>query len=163
MTPASLIPSLQRAICRFCVLPVESTDRFGRTGAEVISDININLVMVEDGQVFAYRRYLSGCDAKAVLDAQFRARRHRDGVWQVEDGITRPWELRRGRCAAERIASVAPGYSQQLRAAGSSRATGRGSLVRRPAVNPEGVGQGGGCGTDTATRERRLLRHGARP
>jgi hypothetical protein len=28
--------------------------------AEVISDININLAMVEDGQAFANRQYLSG-------------------------------------------------------------------------------------------------------
>jgi endonuclease YncB( thermonuclease family) len=74
-----------------------STDRYGRTVAEVISDININQVMVEDGQAFAYRRYLSSCDAKEYLDAEYRASRHRYGVWQVEGGITRPWDFRRGR------------------------------------------------------------------
>lgn len=74
-----------------------TTDRYGRMVAEVISDININLVMVEDGQAFAYRRYLSGCDVKEVLDAEYRASRHRHGVWQVKGGITRPWNFRRGR------------------------------------------------------------------
>ncbi len=73
-----------------------TTDRYGRTVAEVISDININLVMVEDGQAFAYRRHLRGCDAKDYLDAEFRASRHRHGVWQLEGGITRPWDFRRG-------------------------------------------------------------------
>ena len=34
------------------ILP-RTTDRCGRTVAEVISDININLVLVEDGQAFA--------------------------------------------------------------------------------------------------------------
>jgi endonuclease YncB( thermonuclease family) len=53
------------------ILP-HTTDRYGRTVAEVISDININLVMVEDGQAFAYRRYLGDCDAKEYLDAEFR-------------------------------------------------------------------------------------------
>ncbi|MFZ0407468.1 MAG: thermonuclease family protein [Cyanobium sp.] len=53
-----------------------TTDRYSRTVAEVISDININLVMVEDGQAFAYRRYLSGCDAKEYLGAEYRASRH---------------------------------------------------------------------------------------
>jgi endonuclease YncB( thermonuclease family) len=72
-----------------------TTDRYGRTVAVVISDININLAMVEDGQAFAYRRYLSGCDAKEYLDAEFRASRHRFGVWQVRGGITRPWDFRR--------------------------------------------------------------------
>lgn len=33
--------------------------------AEVISQINIGLAMVEDGPAFAYRRYLNGCDASA--------------------------------------------------------------------------------------------------
>ena len=78
-------------------LEVKTTDRYGRTVAEVISEINLNLAMVEDGQAFAYRRYLSGCDAKEYLDAEYRASRSRYGVWQVEGGITRPWDFRRGR------------------------------------------------------------------
>jgi endonuclease YncB( thermonuclease family) len=86
-----------------------TTDRYGRTVAEVISDININLVMVEDGQAFAYRRYLSGCDAKEYLDAEFRASRHRYGVWQQEGGITRPWDFRRGRPAAVIPDGTTPG------------------------------------------------------
>ena len=74
----------------------KTIDRYGRTVAEVISDININLVMVEDGQAFAYRRYLAACDAREYLEAEYRASRHRYGVWQVEGGITRPWDFRRG-------------------------------------------------------------------
>jgi hypothetical protein len=74
-----------------------TTDRYGRTVAEVTSDINVNLALVEDGQAFAYRQYLGGCDAKEYLDAEYRASRHRYGVWQVEGGITRPWDFRRGR------------------------------------------------------------------
>jgi hypothetical protein len=61
----------------------------------VISAINLNLVMVEDGQAFAYRQYLGGCNAKEYLDAEHRASRHRYGVWQVEGGIIRPWDFRR--------------------------------------------------------------------
>ena len=86
-----------------------TTDRYGRTVAEVISDINVNLVMVEDGQAFAYRRYLSGCDAKEYLDAEFRASRHRYGVWQQEGGITRPWDFRRGRTTAVIPDGTTPG------------------------------------------------------
>ncbi|MFM8975007.1 MAG: thermonuclease family protein [Vulcanococcus sp.] len=82
-------------IGREVTLDVKTTDRYGRTVAEVISDINLNLVMVDDGQAFAYRKYLGGCDAKEYLDAEFRASRHRYGVWQVEGGITRPWDFRR--------------------------------------------------------------------
>jgi endonuclease YncB( thermonuclease family) len=81
-------------------LEVKTTDRYGRSVAEVISDVNINLALVEDGQAFAYRQYLSGCDAKEYLDAEYRASRRRFGVWQVEGGITRPWDFRRGRRSA---------------------------------------------------------------
>ena len=69
-------------------------DRYGRTVAELIHELNINLVMVEDGQAFAYRQYLKGCDAKEYMDAEYRASRHRFGVWQVEGGIPRPWNFR---------------------------------------------------------------------
>ncbi|MCP9883477.1 thermonuclease family protein [Cyanobium sp. Alchichica 3B3-8F6] len=78
-------------------LEVKTTDRYGRSVTEVISDTNINLVLVEDGQAFAYRQYLSGCDAKEYLDAEHRASRRRYGIWQVPGGITRPWDFRRGR------------------------------------------------------------------
>jgi endonuclease YncB( thermonuclease family) len=76
------------------ILP-HSIDRYGRTVAEVIADINLNLVMVEDGQAFAYRRYLGSCDAREYLEAEFRASRHHFGVWQLEGGIPRPWTFRR--------------------------------------------------------------------
>jgi endonuclease YncB( thermonuclease family) len=78
-------------------LDVKTTDRYGRMVAEVFSAININLVMVEDGMAFAYRRYLGGCAAGEYLDAEFRASRRRYGVWQVRGGITRPWDYRRRR------------------------------------------------------------------
>jgi endonuclease YncB( thermonuclease family) len=79
-------------------LDVKTNDRYGRTVAEVISEINIGLALVEDGQAFAYRQYLSDCDAREYLDAEFRASRRRHGVWQVPGGITRPWDFRRSPC-----------------------------------------------------------------
>ena len=90
-------------------LEVKTTDRYGRSVAEVISDININLALVEDGQAFAYRQYLSGCDAKEYLDAEYRASRRRYGIWQVEGGITRPWDFRRGRRSAVIPDGTTPG------------------------------------------------------
>jgi endonuclease YncB( thermonuclease family) len=86
-------------IGREVVIDVKTTDRYGRTVAEVISGVNINLAMVEDGQAFAYRQYLGGCNAREYLDAEVRASRSRYGVWQVPGGITRPWDFRRGRKA----------------------------------------------------------------
>nr|WP_259736228.1 thermonuclease family protein [Synechococcus sp. CS-1329] len=75
----------------------QTVDRFGRTVAEVISDINLGLAMVEDGEAFAFRRYLVSCDAGEYLAAEDRAMRSRFGVWQVPGGITRPWDFRRSR------------------------------------------------------------------
>jgi endonuclease YncB( thermonuclease family) len=90
-------------------LDIKTTDRYGRSVAEVISEININLALVEDGQAFAYRQYLSGCDAKEYLDAEYRASRRRYGVWQVEGGITRPWDFRRARRSAVIPDGTTPG------------------------------------------------------
>jgi endonuclease YncB( thermonuclease family) len=91
---------------REVTIEVHATDRYGRTVAEGISDQNINLGMVEDGQAFAYRRYLSTCDAWEYLQAEYRASRHHHGVWQVEGGIKRPWEFRRGGTRATPIATA---------------------------------------------------------
>jgi endonuclease YncB( thermonuclease family) len=90
-------------------LNIKTTDRYGRSVAEVISEININLALVEDGQAFAYRQYLSGCNAKEYLDAEYRASRRRYGVWQVEDGISRPWDFRRARRSAVIPDGTTPG------------------------------------------------------
>ncbi len=71
-------------------LNIKTTDRYGRSVAEIFSGVNINLALVEDGQAFAYRQYLSGCNEKEYLDAEHRASRRRFGIWQVEGGISRP-------------------------------------------------------------------------
>jgi len=96
-------------IGRSVSLAIKTTDRYGRSVAEVISDISINLAMVEDGQAFAHRQYLGECDAKEYLDAERRASRRRYGVWQVPSGITRPWDFRRGRRAVSIPDGTTPG------------------------------------------------------
>ena len=90
-------------------LNIKTTDRYGRSVAEVFSGVNINLALVEDGQAFAYRQYLNGCDAKAYLEAEERARPARLGVWHVKGGITRPWDFRRGRRSAVIPDGTTPG------------------------------------------------------
>ncbi len=40
----------------------QTIDRYSRTVAEVIGTVNLNLAMVEDGQAFAYRKYLGQCN-----------------------------------------------------------------------------------------------------
>jgi endonuclease YncB( thermonuclease family) len=74
-----------------------NSDRYGRTVAEVIGDINLNLALVEDGLAFVYPKYLGQCAATEYLNAEYRASRHRFGIWRVPGGIERPWQFRRGR------------------------------------------------------------------
>ena len=87
-------------------MPAAALERYGRTVAEVIGEVNLNLAMVEDGQAFAYHQYLSQCNAREYLDAEFRASRSRYGVWRVPGGITRPWDFRRSRSAGRSASST---------------------------------------------------------
>jgi endonuclease YncB( thermonuclease family) len=125
-------------------LEIKTTDRYGRSVAEVISDININLALVEDGQAFAYRQYLSGCDAKEYLDAEYRASRRRFGVWQVEGGITRPWDFRRGRRSAVIPDGTTPGGRRYRCSEISSYAKAQ-ELLRQGHSHLDGNGDGEAC------------------
>ncbi|QNJ32761.1 putative nuclease [Synechococcus sp. PROS-9-1] len=80
-------------------LQVQTTDRFGRTVAELLnSQGNVNQQMVGAGQAFAYRKYLRECDAQKYLQLEEEAKRQGIGVWSVGPaGITRPWDYRRER------------------------------------------------------------------
>ena len=125
-------------------LEVKTTDRYGRSVAEVISDININLALVEDGQAFAYRQYLSGCDAKAYLEAEYRANRRRYGIWQVEGGITRPWDFRRSRRSAVIPDGTTPGGRRYRCSEISSYAKAQ-ELLRQGHSYLDGNGDGEAC------------------
>ena len=80
-------------------LRVQTTDRYGRTVAELLNRRgNVNQLMVEAGQAFAYRRYLRQCDSQRYLQLESEAKRQGTGIWSVgPSGITRPWDYRRGR------------------------------------------------------------------
>ena len=125
-------------------LEVKITDRYGRSVAEVISEININLALVEDGQAFAYRQYLSGCNAKEYLDAEYRASRRRYGVWQVPGGITRPWDFRRARRSAVIPDGTTPGGRRYRCSEISSFAKAQ-ELLRQGHSYLDGNGDGEAC------------------
>tara|TARA_B100002051_G_scaffold156666_1_gene148142 strand:- start:573 stop:1187 length:615 start_codon:yes stop_codon:yes gene_type:complete len=80
-------------------LRVQTTDRYGRTVAELLNHRgNVNQLMVEAGQAFAYRRYLRQCDSQRYLQLESEAKHQGTGIWSVgPSGITRPWDYRRGR------------------------------------------------------------------
>jgi endonuclease YncB( thermonuclease family) len=94
-------------------LRVQTTDRYGRTVAELLNRRgNVNELMVEAGQAFAYRRYLSQCDSQRYLQLENEAQRQGTGVWSIGPlGITRPWDYRRGR----RSSSSSSGSSRKYR------------------------------------------------
>ena len=75
-------------------LRVQTTDRYGRTVAELLNHRgNVNQLMVEAGQAFAYRQYLVKCDAQKYLKREADAKRKGNGIWSVgPSGITRPWD-----------------------------------------------------------------------
>ena len=125
-------------------LDVKTTDRYGRTVAEVIGDININLALVEDGQAFAYRQYLSGCDAREYLEAEFRASRRRHGVWQVPGGITRPWDFRRSPRRRTITDGTTPGGRRYRYSEISSYARAQ-QLLRQGHTYLDGDGDGEAC------------------
>jgi endonuclease YncB( thermonuclease family) len=124
----------------------QTVDRYGRTVAEVIGEVNLNLAMVEDGQAFAYREYLGQCDAREYLDAEFRASRTRYGVWRVPGGITRPWDFRRDRTSgrsARSAESITGGRRLRCREIGSfARAQ---ELLRQGHTYLDGNGDGVAC------------------
>lgn len=125
------------------VIP-HTIDRYGRTVAEVISDLSIHLVMVEDGQAFAYRRYLDGCDVKELLEAEYRASRHRYGVWSVPGGITRPWVFRHGGSAAVIPDGTTPNSRRYRCRQIGSHARAR-ELLRQGHTDLDGDGDGVAC------------------
>jgi len=80
-------------------LRMQTTDRYGRTVAELLNSRgNVNQLMVKRGQAFAYRKYLRQCDGAKYLQLESEAQHRGVGVWSVgSNGITRPWDYRRGR------------------------------------------------------------------
>lgn len=91
-------------------LKAQTTDRYGRTVAEVFAEngANVGLSLVQQGHAFAYRQYLKQCDEWAYLDREKLAQRYRVGVWRFDGGIQRPWDWRSANRGAPRQPSQRP-------------------------------------------------------
>lgn len=75
-------------------LKVKTTDRYGRTVAEVFDGArNINQALVGSGMAFVYWDYIAGCDRNRYAALEANARSQHLGVW-VEPGLLPPWEYR---------------------------------------------------------------------
>jgi len=90
-------------------LKVQTTDRYGRTVAEVFrsgASQPINQALVRQGHAFVYLRYLQQCDGLAYGEAERAARSQQLGVWGpgasdgpgdgpgLGEGLVRPWDYR---------------------------------------------------------------------
>ena len=92
-------------------LKVQTTDRYGRTVAEVFrsgAPQPVNQALVRQGHAFVYWTYLQQCDGLAYGESERAARSHQLGVWGpgASDGpglgdgsglgesLVRPWEYR---------------------------------------------------------------------
>jgi len=81
------------------VIKVHETDRYGREIAEVYAKgINLNQVLVREGNAAVYRDYLTPCASSRsmYLDRELYAQERKLGIWNDENFIV-PWEFRRQR------------------------------------------------------------------
>ena len=124
-------------------LKVQTTDRFGRTVAELLNHRgNVNQLMVEAGQAFAYRRYLRQCDAERYLQIESEAKRLGNGVWSVgPSGITRPWDYRRVR----RNSASSSGSSRKYRCKDIGSWSRAQQLLTKGHLYLDGDGDGEAC------------------
>ena len=90
-------------------LKVQTTDRYGRTVAEVFrsgAPQPVNQALVRQGQAFVYWTYLQQCDGLAYGESERSARSHQLGIWGpgasdgpgdgsgLGEGLLRPWDYR---------------------------------------------------------------------
>jgi micrococcal nuclease len=75
-------------------------DQYGRTVGVVFRGKNINMLLVEEGQAWAYEEYFNNCPSSAseLRQAQNAARQQRRGLW-VQANPCPPWDYRKGQCA----------------------------------------------------------------
>jgi micrococcal nuclease len=77
-------------------LQAVDSDRYGRTVAVVYKgDLNINLTLVQEGQVVVYRKYLKNCpDGQRYLAAENLARQSKLNFW-ANPNVIMPWNWRK--------------------------------------------------------------------
>ena len=127
-------------------------DRYGRTLAEIRrGNTNVNLELVRNGNAFAYRQYLEGCDRNAYLAAEKQAEEARRGVWSIPGGITRPWDWRHGGAPH----SKAPKTTSTTSRSGRYRCADIGSWVKAQDLLKQGHGYLDGDGDGEACESLR--------
>ncbi len=79
---------------KYVRVEVQNIDRYGRVvGRVYVDDLDVSAEMVESGNAWAYRRYLSD---RRLLELEQTAQRERRGLWSTTEArATPPWEWRK--------------------------------------------------------------------
>ena len=83
-------------------LKIKSTDRYGRSVGEIITEdgISLNHELIRNGYAWWYRQYAKN-DTR-LEDAESMARKERIGLWQDKTPIP-PWEFRKNGKSTEKL------------------------------------------------------------
>ncbi len=88
--------TLSEALPQGSVVQMElrARDVYGRVVARLLKEkMDIAAPLVSKGQVFAYDGYLGRCDDLNYKTLQREAQSQKEGVWAVEGGLAKPWDL----------------------------------------------------------------------
>lgn len=79
-------------------LAIQTTDRYGRTVAEVFragDATAVNQTLVQEGFAFVYGRYLQQCNQASYTAAEAAAAAAKRGLWgPLGQGLIKPWDFR---------------------------------------------------------------------
>jgi endonuclease YncB( thermonuclease family) len=88
--------TLSKALPRGSVVQMElrARDVYGRVVARLLKDkIDMAAPLISKGEVFAYDGYLGRCDDLNYQKLEREAQGRKEGIWAVQGGIARPWDL----------------------------------------------------------------------
>lgn len=75
-------------------MELRARDVYGRVVARLLKGkTDIASPLIRSGQVFAYDGYLGRCDDLNYQNLQSEAQHRKAGLWAVQGGIARPWDL----------------------------------------------------------------------
>ena len=75
-------------------MELRARDVYGRVVARLLKEkMDIAAALISKGQVFAYDGYLGRCDDLNYQELEREAQRRKEGVWAVNGGLPRPWDL----------------------------------------------------------------------
>lgn len=83
---------LNKYLYKKCIVKTNGIDRYGRMiGTLYIDEININLLSVQEGYSWHYKKYSNNED---LAKAESNAKENKKGLWRYLETIP-PWEWRR--------------------------------------------------------------------